>query len=102
MSEQVVDEQGAAKPKHLTVTVHNEDAGGEPIKIEGEPKTKIETIIHRMYKDLDTERKEGALRKNTGNLLSGFYTAAVDEVRANFAQWPRRRRVGEEGSKDDQ
>jgi hypothetical protein len=59
MSEQVVDEQEAAKPKHLTVTVHNEDAGGEPIEIEGEPKTKVETIIHRMYKDLDTERKEG-------------------------------------------
>jgi Macrocin-O-methyltransferase (TylF) len=41
----------------------------------------------------DSERKDGALRKNTGNLLSGFYTAAVDEVRANFAQWPRARIV---------
>jgi hypothetical protein len=37
----------------------------------------------------DTERKDGALRKNAGNLLSGFYTGAVDEVRANFAQWSR-------------
>ena len=41
----------------------------------------------------DTERKRGALRKNAEDLRSGFYIRGVDEVRANFAEWPRARIV---------
>ncbi|HWX81934.1 MAG TPA: TylF/MycF/NovP-related O-methyltransferase [Steroidobacteraceae bacterium] len=41
----------------------------------------------------NAERKAGALQKNAENLRSGFYVARVDEVRANFAQWPRARIV---------
>ena len=41
----------------------------------------------------DTERKDGALVTNAGKLQSGFYTGAVEGVRANFAQWPRARIV---------
>jgi hypothetical protein len=37
--------------------------------------------------------KAGALQKNAENLRSGFYVRRVDEVRANFAQWPRARIV---------
>jgi hypothetical protein len=41
----------------------------------------------------DTDRNDGAIRKNIENLQSGFYTGAADSVRANFAQWPRARIV---------
>jgi len=41
----------------------------------------------------DSERRGGALRKNAQDLQSGFYVRGVDEVRANFAQWPRARIV---------
>jgi Macrocin-O-methyltransferase (TylF) len=37
----------------------------------------------------DADRKDGAIRKNTENLQSGFYTGAADGVRANFSQWRR-------------
>jgi hypothetical protein len=37
----------------------------------------------------DADRKDGAIRKNTENLQSGFYTGAAASVRANFSQWPR-------------
>lgn len=37
------------------------------------------------------ERERGALRANAENLRSGFYVRGVEEVRANFAQWPRAR-----------
>jgi len=40
-----------------------------------------------------SERKFGALQKNAESLRSGFYVRGVDEVRANFAQWPRARIV---------
>jgi hypothetical protein len=40
-----------------------------------------------------SERKVGALQKNAESLRSGFYVRGVDEVRANFAQWPRARIV---------
>ncbi len=39
----------------------------------------------------DSERRMGALRKNTEDLRSGFYVRGADQVRANFAQWPRAR-----------
>lgn len=39
----------------------------------------------------DLERERGALRANTENLRSGFYVHGVEEVRANFAEWPRAR-----------
>jgi macrocin-O-methyltransferase TylF-like protien len=41
----------------------------------------------------DQEREGGALRRNTEKLQSGFYVRGVDDVRANFAQWPRARIV---------
>jgi hypothetical protein len=41
----------------------------------------------------ESERSEGTLQKNEENLQSGFYTRGVNEVRANFAQWPRARIV---------
>lgn len=39
------------------------------------------------------ERESGALLKNAENLQSGFYVTGVDDVRANFSQWPRARIV---------
>ena len=39
----------------------------------------------------ERERKDGALRRNTEHLQSGFYVRGVDQVRANFAEWPRTR-----------
>jgi Macrocin-O-methyltransferase (TylF) len=39
----------------------------------------------------ETERETGALRKNAENLRSGFYVRGVEEVSANFAEWPRSR-----------
>jgi hypothetical protein len=39
----------------------------------------------------ESERKGGALRRNAEHLQSGFYVRGVDEVRANFAEWPRAR-----------
>ena len=39
----------------------------------------------------DMERDRGALRRNAQNLRSGFYVGSVEEVRANFAQWPSAR-----------
>jgi hypothetical protein len=41
----------------------------------------------------DSERDGGALRRNCEKLQSGFYVRGVDEVRDNFAQWPRARIV---------
>ena len=41
----------------------------------------------------DSERAGGALRKNAQNLRSGFYVTGADEVRTNFAEWPRARIV---------
>jgi len=41
----------------------------------------------------DSERRGGALRRNSENLQSGFYVRGVDAVRDNFAQWPRARIV---------
>jgi macrocin-O-methyltransferase TylF-like protien len=38
-----------------------------------------------------SERRGGALRKNAEKLRSGFYVTGAEEVRANFAQWPRAR-----------
>lgn len=39
----------------------------------------------------DQERGSGILLKNREKLQSGFYVEGVDQVRANFAQWPRAR-----------
>jgi hypothetical protein len=41
----------------------------------------------------DRERQTGVLRRNVEDLRRGFYVRGVDEVRANFAQWPRARIV---------
>jgi hypothetical protein len=39
----------------------------------------------------DGERADGALRRNAEHLQSGFYVRGVEQVRANFAEWPRAR-----------
>jgi hypothetical protein len=41
----------------------------------------------------DAEFAAGRLDKNADDLRRGFYVCGVDEVRANFAQWPRVRIV---------
>jgi hypothetical protein len=41
----------------------------------------------------DLEREAGALQRNVEKLQSGFYIRGIDEVRANFAQWPRARLI---------
>ncbi len=43
----------------LTVTVHDEDAGGEPFTFHRGPGTPIATIIAELYKELKTDRKPG-------------------------------------------
>jgi hypothetical protein len=40
---------------------------------------------------ISESERSGALRRNAEHLQSGFYVAGVDEVRANFAEWPRAR-----------
>ena len=44
--------------KELVVTIHNEDAGGEPYKVPGEPETQVETIIQKFYTELGAARQE--------------------------------------------
>jgi hypothetical protein len=39
----------------------------------------------------DQERRGGIVLKNREKLESGFYVTGVDQVRENFAQWPRAR-----------
>jgi hypothetical protein len=39
------------------------------------------------------ERNDGALLKSSEDLESGFYVRGAEQVRANFAQWPRARIV---------
>jgi hypothetical protein len=41
----------------------------------------------------DQERQRGIALKNHEKLQSGFYVQGVEQVRANFAQWPRARIV---------
>src|SRR4051794_28970685 len=43
----------------LTVVVHDEGAGGEPIRIHGGPGTPVATVIAQLYRELKTERKDG-------------------------------------------
>jgi hypothetical protein len=47
------DKPGAS----LTVTVHNEDAGGAPVLVKAGPGTPVSTIIDRFYTETKTERK---------------------------------------------
>jgi hypothetical protein len=58
MEEQVEAEE-EARHHRLVVTVHNEDEGGEPFRIPGEPETHVEKIIEKFYADLGTTRQEG-------------------------------------------
>jgi hypothetical protein len=56
------DLEAAHTDKHdgrLTVVVHDEDAGGEPIRIHGGPGTPVATLIAELYRELKTEQKEG-------------------------------------------
>jgi hypothetical protein len=58
--ENEVSKVGGEQGEHdhrLVITVHDEDAGGEPIKIEGKPESRISTIIEELYDKLHTERK---------------------------------------------
>jgi Tat protein secretion system quality control protein TatD with DNase activity len=57
-AEQTVGE-AEARDRDLVVIIHDEDAGGEPYKITSELSAKVETVIHRFYKKLDTTRKDG-------------------------------------------
>ena len=56
---QVHDEKDKEKPPagSLTVTIHNEDAGGDPYEIKAGPGTPVETIIARFYREAGMERK---------------------------------------------
>jgi hypothetical protein len=47
------------KDKDLKVTVHDED-DGSVFQIEGEPQTRLDAVVQRLYKDhLHRERREG-------------------------------------------
>lgn len=56
-SEAVVEAGQHGRP--LIVTVHNEDAGGKPFKIPGEPDTLVGSIVDQFYIDLGSPREEG-------------------------------------------
>jgi hypothetical protein len=57
--EQTEQDEHEDHKKRLVVTVHKEDAGGEPYKIPGEAETRISTIVEKFYTELGTARKEG-------------------------------------------
>lgn len=59
MEEQVENREEERHSHPLVVTVHNEDEGGEPIKIQGEPESRVEEIIKKLYQDLGTSREDG-------------------------------------------
>jgi hypothetical protein len=43
----------------LVVTIHDEDAGGQPIKIEAEPASTVGRVIEQMYAKLKTQHQDG-------------------------------------------
>ncbi len=43
----------------LVVTIHDEDAGGQPVKVEAEPATTVGHVIEQMYVSLQTQRQDG-------------------------------------------
>jgi hypothetical protein len=51
----------------LTVTVHDEDAGGEPFIFRDSAETRVSTVIDELYKDLQTTRKDGDRLTCLGN-----------------------------------
>lgn len=60
----------------LTVTVHNEDAGGDPVRMNAGPGTPVSTIIDRFYRETQTERKTGDRLVCLGNGEDVFAHAA--------------------------
>jgi hypothetical protein len=52
-------EDSADKNSNLTVTVHDEDAGGDPLSIHAGRGTPLSTVIEKLYRELKTERQEG-------------------------------------------
>ena len=49
---------GTTHPSDLTVTVHDEDAGGEPFVIRAGPGTPVATVIERFYEELKSVRED--------------------------------------------
>ncbi len=53
------DREGGREKRDLTVTIHDEDAGGKPIKVEAAPSATVATVIEKMYDHLHSEHQEG-------------------------------------------
>lgn len=54
------EEQPEGNHRHeLVVTVHNEDEGGQPLRIPGRPEVLVEEIITKLYFDLKTTHQTG-------------------------------------------
>src|SRR5436309_798838 len=45
--------------RNVLVTVHDEDAGGDPIKIEAHPSATVDSVIAAMYTQLKAPRQQG-------------------------------------------
>jgi hypothetical protein len=48
-----------AGKKELVVTIHDEDTGGAPYRVEGNPSTLVQVIIDQFYTELGTDQQEG-------------------------------------------
>lgn len=82
----------------LTVVVHDEDAGGEPIRIHGGPGTPIATVIAELYRELKTERKDGdrLICLKTGASVFGHEREHLEEYAAHCPdlEWAWSRKTG--------
>lgn len=83
-AEETTAEAEAGK-KDLVVTIHDEDAGGEPYTVTSEPNAKVETVIHKFYKELDTTRKDGdrLVCLANGNDVFAHAEQRLDEYASN-------------------
>ena len=43
----------------LVVTIHDEDAGGQPVKVEAEPASTVGHVIEQMYLKFKTQHQDG-------------------------------------------
>lgn len=59
-------EQGDAGG-HQVVTIHDEDAGGAPIRINAQREAKVAEVIEALYKHLNTPRADGDRLRCEGN-----------------------------------
>ncbi len=70
--------------RDLLVTVHDEDAGGQPVKIEAHPSDTVDSVIKTMYTKLKTQRQPGdRLRCEEGGGDVFQYAAEHLEAYAN-------------------